>query len=54
MIPFLIVIVCFYCMNQVLHLSLRNSFVLLMVLSDIMALVSSLRVVLVCCLNFQQ
>ena len=37
-IPFLIVIVVFYCIFEVIDLSIRASFTLLMIISDIMAL----------------
>jgi len=39
-IAFLMVVVVFYCIYEIIDLSIRTSFILLMVFSDLMALVS--------------
>ncbi|RNA21396.1 GPI ethanolamine phosphate transferase 1 isoform X1 [Brachionus plicatilis] len=37
-IPFLIVVVVFYCVYDIIHLSIKNSYVFLMIMCDLMAL----------------
>jgi phosphatidylinositol glycan class N len=41
--PFLMVVVAFYCIYEVIDLSIRKLYILLMVISDLMALVRIIR-----------